>query len=1116
MARRDGDITLSVDVEAADVKTATASIIGQLENIFARTKGKTGLSDAFRNAQVSAARLYDEIRKARVELAELELSSTQSELNDPGTTIGAQYLQLIQRLNDLTNRGTLVTDKLTDLANVEVPTSKFAELSEVLKMVAKGAGQAALSITKMVGSALKSKISDLARSMKNLTKNTRGQNNALQMGFKNFIRYGLGVRSIFALINKLRRALYEGIGNLAQYSPDFNAVVSDFISALATLKNAFAAAFSPILSVALPALTALMNALLDAIAVIGSFFSALTGHTTFIKAKRLNKDYAASLSKTGSSAGDAAGGISDANDAAKELKRTIAGFDDVEILQQDKSSGSSGGGGGGGGGGGIGDISPADMFETVDVESPIADFANRLRELIANQDWEGLGQFLGENINSIFEKAKELISWDNLGAKITFIVNAIATTFNSLVDTVDWELIGSTFAEGINTLIKTLDLLIIKIDWKLLGRSIAEGWNGLFKNIHWQEAGQLIANGINAVFDFLYEAITTFDWGSLSVNVATSLNRVFTNVRWQSIGKTFGEGVNAILNSLYEFITTFDWARATSQLMSAINAFIKTVDWARLGAVLGELIKALLQTFKTAIAEFDWRSIGTTIVEFLSGVDWLGLISSLLSTIVQLAIMGFEINFGVGSALIQGIYEILQDGIDAIKDYFATYGGNIVQGLYDGITEALAKVGKWIVDNVFNPFIDAFKDAFGINSPSKVMEEQGGYIIDGLYEGITSKWKTIKEYFNKGVKGLTEIFKAENWKERGSEIVQKVKGGLSGTWSTLSSLVSGKISSVKGQFTKTNWKPGGTSIVSGIKGGIQSLWSSNIVSYFSGRITDIKNQFNKADWSSSGKTVVNKLKSGVQSLWSSNITVYFGERIIAIKKQFTESNWASTGQTVVNKLKSGINSKYSTITTRFGDMVGAIKNKFNNTNWESVGENICRGIRDGVYGGWDWVTSATRSMAQAALDAVENKLKINSPSKVFRDRVGMAIPEGIAAGVEKGNDMALTAVSNLSKSIANQDIPQLQIPSVALGKIIPYEMSKNVDTLNESIKSLVDVLKYNQSNTVTREDITNVLNEVLPTMLQRYVTFYIGDEQIARHANAGNVRLDYRFNPVGK
>ena len=60
------------------------------------------------------------------------------------------------------------------------------------------------------------------------------------------------------------------------------------------------------------------------------------------------------------------------------------------------------------------------------------------------------------------------------------------------------------------------------------------------------------------------------------------------------------------------------------------------------------------------------------------------------------------------------------------------------------------------------------------------------------------------------------------------------------------------------------------------------------------------------------------------------------------------------------------------------------------------------------------------------------------------------------------------------------------------------------------------MIKYNQSNAITREDITAVLNDVLPTMLQQYVSFYIGDEQVARHANAGNVRLDYRFNPVGR
>ena len=52
-------------------------------------------------------------------------------------------------------------------------------------------------------------------------------------------------------------------------------------------------------------------------------------------------------------------------------------------------------------------------------------------------------------------------------------------------------------------------------------------------------------------------------------------------------------------------------------------------------------------------------------------------------------------------------------------------------------------------------------------------------------------------------------------------------------------------------------------------------------------------------------------------------------------------------------------------------------------------------------------------------------------------------------------------------------------------------------------------------NPVTKDNLVEVLNAILPTMLQRYVSFYIGDEQIARHANAGNSKLDYRFNPSG-
>ena len=42
------------------------------------------------------------------------------------------------------------------------------------------------------------------------------------------------------------------------------------------------------------------------------------------------------------------------------------------------------------------------------------------------------------------------------------------------------------------------------------------------------------------------------------------------------------------------------------------------------------------------------------------------------------------------------------------------------------------------------------------------------------------------------------------------------------------------------------------------------------------------------------------------------------------------------------------------------------------------------------------------------------------------------------------------------------------------------------------------------------------LTEILATVIQRYlnIDFYIGDEQIARHANAGNSKLNRRFKPV--
>lgn len=1104
MANVDGDITLRVNVKPGDVISAANDIKKDFEEIFNSTSGET-LSTSFNNAKASAVRLYNEMEKITSEMEVLQAKINAKDVDpDDKAKYSAQYDALVTKLNGVTNTSTILRDRLNELntefnytASAEAPVMTYSDLvrqafSELAGHIGlangkfgafisavKGVGAVvggAVSNFKKFGSGVLSAISNLGKfvkSVKNATTHTKRHNNALQMGFKNFIRYGLGVRSVFALINKLRRALGEGIGNLAQYSPEFNGVISDFISALETLKNAFATAFAPILSVALPLLTALMNALVDAVSLVGRFFAALTGRNTFVQAKHVNKDYAASLQKTGKSADNAASGINDTKEAAEDLQRTIAGFDDVEILHENKSSGSSGSGGSGAGSGANTDLSPADMFETVGIESPIADLAKRLRDLIANQDWVGLGQFLGEKINAIFQKAKDLISWNNLGTKITEIVTAITKTFNSLINTIDWNLIGSTFAEGINTIIKTLDLLITGIDWPLLGRSIAEGWNGLFSNIDWSGAGKLIGDGIVAIFEFLYEAITTFKWENLGKNLATALYKVFTTVNWNKVGKTFASAINGVLNLLYGFITNFNWVDATSRLMVAVNSFIQNVDWKRLGATLGELIKALLQTFKTIIAEFDWRSLGTAIIDFLSGVDWAGLISELLSTIVQIGISLLEFNFGTLSAFGEGLINILGKLAEKVREYFEQYGGDIVQGLIDGIVAAIKGIGKWIEDNVVNPIIDAFKGAFGIASPSKVMRQMGIFVMQGLLQGISNTWTTVSNFFKNAITTISNFFKNFNWREAGTTIIQKLHSGISNTWGTISS-------------------------------------------FFSNGVNTIKNLINSSNWSGSGNTIVSKLKSGVTSLWNSSFVSYIKTGISNITNTIKNANWASAGTSIVSRLQSGLVNSWSYISSFARNGVYQLMSTFQSSGWYNIGANICAGIANGIRAGWSWVSSAAYNLARSAYYSARNALGIHSPSKVFRDLIGKMIPAGMAEGIEDESALAIQAVKNLSSAITNTDMPQLQIPSVALGEVIPYETTKNLDTMGETMKSLVDMLKYNQTNVVTKEDLITILNTILPTLLQRYVSFYIGDEQIARHANAGNSTLDYRFNPVGK
>ena len=67
----------------------------------------------------------------------------------------------------------------------------------------------------------------------------------------------------------------------------------------------------------------------------------------------------------------------------------------------------------------------------------------------------------------------------------------------------------------------------------------------------------------------------------------------------------------------------------------------------------------------------------------------------------------------------------------------------------------------------------------------------------------------------------------------------------------------------------------------------------------------------------------------------------------------------------------------------------------------NAGMAIGEGMMSGIYAMAGSVAAAAASIASSAVAAARSTLRINSPSKVFRDQVGRAIPEGMAVGIEK-------------------------------------------------------------------------------------------------------------------
>lgn len=328
----------------------------------------------------------------------------------------------------------------------------------------------------------------------------------------------------------------------------------------------------------------------------------------------------------------------------------------------------------------------------------------------------------------------------------------------------------------------------------------------------------------------------------------------------------------------------------TSNLVAGIfNWFAKAIDdvpWYTIGHNIGEYLaglnwleifsslgNVLWQAIKAAIelwsGSFTAAPIETTLITAIAALKFTGLGSVLkkkLVTVIGTSIKGALKSFGTGS-IISGIGGLLTTDIGTIigAGTATEIGLTIGAGIVGGIVAAIAgfNLGNWLNEKLTGEKIDMSmfdQLAYLIKAPFEDLPS----FIDGVIETITFGHKD--DIANWWTTSVAPWFTKEKWGELGDN----VKTSLSEKWNSFSdwwsntAVVSWWNNNVAPWFEKDTW----VDAVDGMKLGIQEKWDSivgwwnslAIVSWWS---NDVKPWFTKEKW----ENLADGIKKGIQGKW---------------------------------------------------------------------------------------------------------------------------------------------------------------------------------------------------------------------------------------------------------
>lgn len=677
---------------------------------------------------------------------------------------------------------------------------------EELKKNLEEIGKAVLSVLKTVGKAFTSML-------KTALKGAAKLGTLLPVA-----TYGI-IKKLISLLKSMKSMFMENLGYMAKWNSGANAVntaLSNITSSVAYLKAALTTTIVPILVQVEPLITSITNRLAEMVTTVGMLIAKLTGASTFIKATRIQKDYAESLKKS---------------------SQNLASFDKLNVINQDDKSV---------------DFDLVDLQETEipnwfdDLEGLGRKVGIAVTNFLGNIPWNdfidkasALGKSVADFLNGF--NGVEGIG-DAVGRAFGKIINTITTFSNNFLNTFDGLKFGKTIGDAITTALRTINAIDLGDMFSTSINKLSDMIIGFTTNFD----GKLLGDKISQFFE---NALGDIDWNKIKLAVnglitdfVGLLNGVITPQNFTLVTDTLNNTLDTIFGAIGTFANSAQWSQWANSISTGINnLFGDTDEWATRGENLSKFATNATQMLLNAIQQIDWGQVGDSLVAFISNIDWnklaknaveisqklrealqqiwtnlsnsdafdeiIDLIADFLKekknwkkafkkikrkifweVLWERVKSGFE---NIGKYLLETLTAPFQNAIDlgkaageffdnAVTAFQNQDWGQIGISIIEGIVAIFTSIASFVAApfvSIFQWLYDGICAIFGINSPAKSMESVGENIILGILEGfgLVDFAKKMSEWWNENV---APWFSLEKWAEIAGNIWEGISGKI--------------------------------------------------------------------------------------------------------------------------------------------------------------------------------------------------------------------------------------------------------------------------------------------------------------------------------------------------